>query len=217
MHFELWKDWHQPSRTKSTLKCLKARHPGFPICAYKAIQPSGSFATELEFEAFSTIITGAGLTCSRELERCDRQVHSSRRASVRHSTEHAIHIRLPHPSGIRSLYNTSAPSSTISALRTARFVEQLGVLGPKIASLDGREFAPMWFRLALANQLQGSAPKPQVPAPSYLGTGPGSPRLRKTPADNLVKLEKATIPCEALPNSHQKQQRTLRRFHEREP
>ena len=147
-------------------------------------------------------------------ERFDKLVHSNTLASVHHSSVRAPHKERLHPNGILPCSRSSpaAPGRISASLQRVR--PQQGDSDPKIASLDGQEFALTYFRLAFASRLRESVPKPPALAPSGPGNAQEVVVLRKTPANNPVKLATAATPSGEHPTSHQRQPRTRPNSHE---
>ncbi len=178
-------------------------------------KPFGSQHESVSVESSSLpFIRAVRSTLSPERERFDTPVRSSTRASGHRPSGRAAHKVPLRPN--ETLSGRSIPGLTgpVSALRCERFLPPQDVLDPKTVALDDPQLAPACCCLAFANRLRESVPRPLALAPSCLGSAQGAVPLRKTPADNPVKLETATKPFVEHPNWHRMPQKTRSSFQE---
>ena len=161
-------------------------------------------------------ITAVHSTLAPALERFDKLVRSSTLASSDHSSVRPPHRERLHPNGIPCPRNSPAAAGRISASRCERVLWPQDDSDPKIVSLDGQESEPTYSGLAFASPSQESVPKLPARTPSAQGSAQEVVPPRKTPADNLVKLETAATPFAAHPSCHRRQQRTRSGFQKKE-
>src|SRR5256885_5836035 len=134
-----------------------------------------------------TSVTAVRSRPSPALEQFYKQVRSRTPELVRFSRVSVARRAQPHPN--ETLCLRSSPDATVpaSAPRFELVLQRQDVSDPKTVARAGPESGPGCCRLVASNRSQGSAPKQPAHAPSGSGTAQGFARLRKTPADELLK------------------------------